>query len=145
MINEVNNGTISHSSHHDHGLEDARSFVQHMVGGPHARYWDGRRQAPGEEDVAYQKEHGHKAWLMNFMDDFEQRGLIQQNDGVAAARLAKLQDTEIEGMLMTDDLLNSQVLFALISRQHWKSVVRNSAQSEAHSKRLGTRCCKSSS
>ena len=106
-VNEVNNGTISHSSHHDHGLEDARSFVQHMVGGPHARYWDGRRQAPSEEDVAYQKEHGHKAWLMNFMDDFEQRGLIQQNDGVAAARLAKLQDTEIEGMLMTDDLLNS--------------------------------------
>ena len=61
---------------------------------------------------------------MNFMDDFEQRGLIQQNDGVAAARLAKLQDTEIEGMLMTDDLLNSPALFALISRLHWKSAAR---------------------
>lgn len=104
-IDEVNSGSLTRQM--DYELEDARSFVQHMVAGPHARYWDGRRQAPGEEDIAYQKEHGHKAWLMNFMDDFEQRGLIEKNDGVAAARLSNLHGTEIEGMLMTDDLLGS--------------------------------------
>ena len=106
-IAEVNNNEVTRATHHHHHLEDARPFVENMLDGPHSRYWDGRRQAPSEADIEYQKEHGHKAWLMNFMDDFERRGLIQQNDGVPEARLAQLQGSEIEGMLLTDDLLQS--------------------------------------
>lgn len=86
------------------GLETARHMVETMTERGAGAYWQGRHEPPTEHDEAMQRQYGFGKWLTSQLGEFERDGLIRKKDGVAAARLAELQDTPIEAMLMSDEL-----------------------------------------
>ena len=91
-----------------HSLADARYMVEKMVNSTEAAALAATRQPPSAEDEAFMQEHGTKAWLRNFMPQFEDMGIVQKQDGVERLRMLELAGTEIEGMLLTDDMLDTQ-------------------------------------
>ena len=98
-IDEVQNG----NGQEYFGLDDASTMVDRIANGPASRYWDGERRAPTPEDEAYQREHGFKEWARPFLAAMHDRGLSAKT-GDADARLATLRGTEIESMLVNDDI-----------------------------------------
>ncbi len=89
-----------------YGLNSAGDMVYGMTHGPAVSYWDGIRQAPTAADMEYQKKHGMREWMRPYLRDLNDRriGLRADMDG-SQGKLANLRDTEVEYMLLNDDIL----------------------------------------
>ncbi|MAO82277.1 MAG: hypothetical protein CMH50_00105 [Myxococcales bacterium] len=90
----------------DFSLADAKHMLEKMTkDSPAARYWEGRQRKPGAEDVAFQNDHGFKAWLAEeVLPNAHRHGMIEPQDGRAQARLQSLRGSQVEGLLMTPDM-----------------------------------------
>jgi len=90
---------------HRFGLEDAEFMVERMTTGWANDFWEARRQPPTPEDEAYQREHGFHEWLEPELEVMYREGLLNGELNASQARLALLEDTPIEEMMLDPEVL----------------------------------------
>ncbi|MBN2360105.1 MAG: zinc-dependent metalloprotease, partial [Deltaproteobacteria bacterium] len=88
------------------GLDDARHFAHQVSHGAKSSYWDGQRRAITAAEERAQAALGFRAWAEPYLDLMYQRGIHNGQTATALRqqRLAALQDTDIEQMLLGEDL-----------------------------------------
>ena len=72
---------------------------------PRARAAAANRQPPSAEDIAFQHEHGFRAWAEPHLEQMYQQGTLNGEKHSAAGKLASLKDTHIEDLLLNDEVL----------------------------------------
>jgi hypothetical protein len=97
-------GENNNFSNKFHPLEAARHMVQQNTAGLRSSRWDGRRQAPTEQDVKQMEEQGVRRWMEPFLTRMYNEGVARSHGDHGRSKLARLAGTEIESILMNEEM-----------------------------------------
>jgi hypothetical protein len=88
-----------------YGLESAGRLIQNISTGPGVQAFDAIRQAPTLKDEQIQRTQGTHAWLNPYFHElYQTRTQLRGDTDVSQGRLTALQGTEVEQMLLNDEI-----------------------------------------
>jgi hypothetical protein len=85
-------------------LSEANHMVERVANSWKAQIWDGRRYQITAEDEALQQELGARAWMQPHLERLYQEGHLTSHGDHGRAKLSRLVGTEIEDMMLTDEV-----------------------------------------
>ena len=88
-------------------LEDAEYMVERLSNGWMAQYWEGNRHQITPQDIEAIQRDGFEAWVSPFLDNMYDAGILNGEAHATHGRLHQLQDTYIEELLLTDEVLTT--------------------------------------
>ena len=101
-IDQVNG--IKTAPERTYGLDDAQYMVKQISSKSAAR-WNGKRETPTDEDMAFQVEHGFDKWVEPTKQRVYERGILNGEKHSPAGRLAALKGSHIEQLLLNPEIL----------------------------------------
>ena len=86
-------------------LEEARHFVKEKANSWSTKRCNGRRHTISEAEEQAQHDHGVRQWMEPYLEHMYQEGAARGDGSFGVNRLARLEGTEIEEMLINDEVL----------------------------------------
>ena len=86
-------------------LASASELIKNLADGPSAKFWEAGREPPTNLDELLQRQKGLREWLRPYLTDlYEKRTHMRADADTSRGKLAKLQGTEVEDMLLNDEI-----------------------------------------